>query len=256
MEPKNTSNTQHHRRVWPRRLAIGLIALVVITVVGFFIYTSDYYRAGDTAQQLMATLAEDGELRETDASIAIGDDEAGVGIAFYPGAKVEATAYVPLARELAERGYYCVIAKMPFNLAFFGIDAANGLMDAAPDIDSWWIAGHSLGGAMAAQYASGHSDELDGVLLLAAYAATNLGDTDLAISIMYGSEDGVLNREALEKNAGNLPDGSSTTMIDGGNHAGFGDYGPQAGDGDAEISANEQWEETADLIEEAVEANR
>lgn len=244
------------RRAWPRRVAIGIAALFVIAATVLFIYTADYYRAGDTARQLAESLTASGELTETDGSIAIGDDDADVGIVFYPGAKVEAAAYIPLACELAERGYYCVIAKMSFNLAFFGIDAASGIMDDAPEIESWWIAGHSLGGAMAAQFAAGHSNELEGVLLLAAYAASDLSATDLAVNIVYGSEDGVLNRDALEKNAVNLPAGSNTTVLDGGNHAGFGDYGPQVGDGEATMSSADQWERTADLAEGAIEGAR
>lgn len=244
------------RRAWPRRVAIGIAVLIVTIAAAFFVYTADYYRAGGTARQLAETLTASGELTETDSSISIGNDGADIGIVFYPGAKVEAGAYIPLACELAERGYYCVIAKMPFNLAFFGIDAASGIMDDAPEVESWWIAGHSLGGAMATQFAAGHSNELEGVLLLAAYAASDLSATDLAVDIVYGSEDGVLNRDALEKNAVNLPADASTTVLDGGNHAGFGDYGPQAGDGEANMSAAEQWERTADLAEEAIEGVR
>lgn len=254
MDEENEAPRKHG--AWPRRIAIGLFALIAVTLAGFLIYTADYYHAGDTAATLSASLSASGELNETDSAIAIGDDEAEVGIVFYPGAKVAPEAYIPLAYELAERRYYCVIAKMPFNLAFFGIGAANAIIADAPEVDSWWIAGHSLGGAMAAQYASGHEDELQGVLLLAAYAASDLSTTDLAIDVVYGSEDGVLNRDALEKNAANLPANSTTTVIEGGNHAGFGDYGPQAGDGEATISAAEQWAETADLMEETVKEAR
>lgn len=254
MDERNAA--KQGRRVWPRRAAIGIAALIVTAAAAFFIYTADYYRAGETGRQLAESLTASGELTETDGSIAIGNDDADVGIVLYPGAKVEAAAYIPLACELAERGYYCAIAKMPFNLAFFGVDAANGIMGDAPEVESWWIAGHSLGGAMAAQFAAGHSNELEGVLLLAAYAASDLSATDLAVNIVYGSEDGVLNRDALEKNAVNLPAGSNTTVLDGGNHAGFGDYGPQVGDGEATMSSADQWERTADLAEGAIEGAR
>lgn len=98
---------------------------------------------------------------------------------------------------------------MPFNLAFFGIDAASGIMDDAPQVGSWWIAGHSLGGAMAAQFAAGHADDIEGAFLLAAYAANGLSTTDLAVDIIYGSEDGVLNRDSLADNAANLPAASA-----------------------------------------------
>lgn len=240
-------------RKWPKRLAIAMLAVIIAAVVGFFAYTSDYYRPGEIATGLSEELAASGGLRETNVGITLGEADAEVGIVLYPGAKVDPRAYVPLAQELASKGYYCVIAKMPFNLAFFGIDAASGLMEAAPGVHEWWIAGHSLGGAMAAQFASTHADELEGVLLLAAYAATDLSASGLTVETAYGSNDGVLNRDALEQNAANLPSGSRTDVIEGGNHAGFGDYGPQNGDGENALGARAQWQETAALVMQTVE---
>ena len=229
-------------RKWPKRLAIAMLAVIIAAVVGFFAYTSDYYRPGEIATGLSEELAASGGLRETNVGITLGEADAEVGIVLYPGAKVDPRAYVPLAQELASKGYYCVIAKMPFNLAFFGID-----------VHEWWIAGHSLGGAMAAQFASTHADELEGVLLLAAYAATDLSASGLTVETAYGSNDGVLNRDALEQNAANLPSGSRTDVIEGGNHAGFGDYGPQNGDGENALGARAQWQETAALVMQTVE---
>ena len=240
------------KRKWLKRVALAVVAVLAATVAGFLIYTGDYYHAGSVAVELTEELEAAGQLQETNGAIAVGDAGADVGIVLYPGAKVDAHAYVPLAQELSERGYYCVIAKMPFNLAFFGIDAARGLMEDAPEIDTWWIAGHSLGGAMAAQFASAHADELEGIILLAAYAATDLTATDLEAGIIYGSNDGVLNRDALERNEPNLPEGAVTEVIDGGNHAGFGDYGPQAGDGESAIGAEAQWDETAQFAESLI----
>lgn len=249
---------QEHRhqkkRRWPKRLAIVLIALVVMSGVGFGVYVSDYYEAGDTATALAAELSETGELLETDGSIAVGQSDAEVGIVIYPGAKVDPYAYVPLADVLSDQGYYCVIAKMPFNLAFFGINAAADIMNSAPKVDQWWIAGHSLGGAMAAQFASNHPSELEGVILLAAYAASDLSVTNLDVEIIYGSNDGVLNRAALEENAGNLAYNAITHVIEGGNHAGFGDYGPQDGDGECSIGAPEQWRIASSEVNERIEA--
>lgn len=242
------------KRRWPKRLAIVLIALVVMGGVGFGVYASDYYEAGDTATALTTELSETEELFETDGSIAVGQSDAEVGIVIYPGAKVDPYAYVPLADVLSDQGYYCVIAKMPFNLAFFGIDAATDIMNSAPEVDEWWIAGHSLGGAMAAQFASSHPSELEGVILLAAYAASDLSTTNLDVEIIYGSNDGVLNRAALEENVGNLPHNAAMHVIEGGNHAGFGDCGPQEGDGECSIGASEQWRITSSEVSERIEA--
>ena len=244
------------KRKWPKRLLIACIAVVIACGIGFYAYTSDYYHAGDDARALTETLESTGSLQETDASIAVGSPNAEVGIVFYPGAKVDPQAYVPLANELAVRGYYCVITKMPFNLAFFGIDSASSLMGSASEVDEWWIAGHSLGGAMAAQFASAYSNELEGVFLLAAYAASDLSQTDLSVNLIYGSNDGVLNCDALQNNEVNLPSGSVTEVIEGGNHAGFGDYGPQDGDGECSIGAEQQWDATASFMVVSIEAAR
>lgn len=248
--PTKTEKTKK----WPKRLAIALIAIIVVSIVGFYVYVSDYYHAGNTAGELTQELKEVHALEETDQAIKVGNPQAETGIVIYPGAKVDPYAYVPLVNELNEYGYYCVIAKMPFNLAFFGIDVADSLMDEAPEVGKWWIAGHSLGGAMAAQFASTHSSELQGVFLLAAYAATDLSFTNLEVDLIYGSNDGVLNRTALEENASNLPEDSRTIVIEGGNHAGFGDYGPQEGDGDCVLGASQQWEDVAHYLDEAIAA--
>ena len=228
------------KKKWPKRLVIALIVIMLFGAGGFYAYVSDYYHAGDTALRLTQEMKTAGVLEESDQAIKIGE--------------VDPSAYVPLANELSNSGYYCVIAKMPFNLASFGIDAADSLMSSAPEIEEWWIAGHSLGGAMAAQFASAHSDELSGVFLLAAYAAVDLSVTNLEVELIYGSNDGVLNRTALEENAGNLPADSQTKVIEGGNHAGFGDYGPQEGDGECMVGAQQQWQETARFLDEVIAA--
>lgn len=241
------------RHAWLKRLAIALVALLAVCAIAFYAYTSDYYRAHPSAlTQPTAYAVED----EGDAIEFIPADaaHATMGIVFYPGAKVDPHAYEGLAGELAKRGYYCAIVKMPFNLAFFGIDAAADIMADNPNVQSWWIAGHSLGGAMAAEFAANNADDLQGIVFLASYAAADLSNTDLEALSLYGSEDLVLNREKYEENAANLPVRFAETVIEGGNHAGFGDYGPQDGDGSASISADKQQEIAADTIDAAIRA--
>ena len=239
-------------RRWPRRLALTLLAVVAACAIGFFAYASDYYHACDAARDLESALVDAGELVETSGSIAVGDSHAEVGISFYPGAKVEPAAYVPLASKLADEGYYCVIEKMPFNLAFFNIDAASSARAEAPDVQEWWLAGHSLGGVAAAQYASSHENDVRGVIFLASYSAVDLSGTDMDCLTVYGEADGVINRAALADNAGNLPASARTVVIEGGNHAGFGDYGAQKGDGSPSLSADEQQQRTASLISDLI----
>jgi len=117
--------------------------------------------------------------------------------------------------------------------------------------DRWLLAGHSLGGAMAALWAAEHPGRLDGLVLLAAYPTRPLPE-DLPVLVLYGSEDGVLNRTNLEKTASLLPLDAVVRQLPGGNHAYFGSYGEQRGDGIATITPEAQWEWTAEWIKRMV----
>ena len=115
------------------------------------------------------------------------------------------------------------------------------------DYVRWYIGGHSLGGAMAANYAAGHGSQLTGVFMLAAYPTKSLDENTRAI-LIYGSEDGVLNMEKLGEADQYLPDNAEKYIIDGGNHAQFGNYGKQDRDGNAAISWEEQQHRTVEFI--------
>lgn len=245
------------RRRWPRRLAIVLVALAVLAFVGagaFVVYASDYYRSTEAAQQSMDPTAAV-PIEQGNGFVAFGDPAAETGIVFYPGAKVEYTAYAPLMRDLAERGYLAVIVEMPFNFAFFDIVAADRVRAAFPAVDRWWVGGHSLGGSMAAQYAVGHASDLEGLLLCGAYTASDLSGISLDVLVVYGSEDGVLDRGKLADSTSLMPGDARIAVIEGGNHAYFGSYGEQDGDGEAAISPEEQQAAAADLADERLRAH-
>lgn len=238
----------------PRKLLIALLIVVIVLCLGvaaFFVYASDFYHDLDANNRDLVS-TETLPVQQGANYLAFGDPDAQTGLVFYPGAKVEYSAYAPLMRDLAERGYLAVVVQMPFNFAFFDMNAADGVREAFPQVKDWWVGGHSLGGSMAAQYAAdraaGGDSSLDGLVLLGAYTASDLADTDLRVITVYGSNDEVLNRTKLADSASLLPEGAETIEIDGGNHASFGTYGPQSGDGDAAITPAEQQEQTADAI--------
>lgn len=239
-------------------MAIALVVLVVAAVLAaaaFFAYVGDFYHDLDAASHDLAS-TEALPVQQGESYLAFGDPAAETGIVLYPGAKVEYTAYAPLMRELAERGYLAVVVEMPFNLAFFDINAADGVRSAFPQVKTWWVGGHSLGGSMAAQYAADHSDDaaLGGIVLLGAYSASDLSATDLGALVVYGENDEVINRDKLSEGEALLPPDAQTVKIAGGNHAGFGTYGPQDGDGEASIAPEEQREQTADAVDAYLEA--
>ncbi len=228
-------------------IVTSIVLALAILIAACAIYLNDYYRAYMGA--IEAFLPIDAEWKEhSDGTIVFGDKYAETGFIFYPGGKVEYTAYIPLMHELSERGFFCVLVEMPFNLAVFDVNAADGIQKKYPEIKKWYIGGHSLGGAMAASYLSEHKRAFDGLVLLAAYSSDDLSKTDLEVLSVFGSNDRVMNRQKYKKNKSNLPSDFTEVVIDGGNHAYFGMYGHQDGDGKATISNEEQIELTADAI--------
>jgi pimeloyl-ACP methyl ester carboxylesterase len=132
---------------------------------------------------------------------------------------------------------------MPLSLAVLSPNKAAGVVGAHPEITRWVIGGHSLGGAMAAQYAAKHPGAMRGLVLLAAYVASgnDLSDSGIRATTMVGTQDTVINRANLEAGRVLLPSGAVYADLQGGNHAQFGDYGPQPGDdANPAMSAAEQ----------------
>lgn len=225
-----------------KRLRIALItiiALVVLLTAGFFIYTSDYYRADSVASAVIQT---DTSLRVQDDLIILSPSEpSDTALIFYPGAKVEYTAYLPILEKIKQTsGITCILVKMPFNLAVFDVNAADKIIDQFPEIKNWYIGGHSMGGAMASSYASKHQDKLKGLILLGAYIYGGYPPEN-ALTI-YGS----FNTSVAEQ----INYTENIVVIEGGNHAQFGNYGKQAGDHDATISSEEQQNIAVEAIKE------
>ncbi|MFW5688053.1 MAG: alpha/beta hydrolase [Spirochaetota bacterium] len=177
------------------------------------------------------------------------------GIIFYPGGLVEPEAYVSLLAPLAERGVPVAIVRVPFNLAVFGSDAAAIVLDDRfGDLaETWTLAGHSLGGAMAARFMARRSWDYEsarGLILLAAYPADSdpLRRYDIEVLSIWASNDGLATAEDREETRALLPEDTRYHVIEGGNHAGFGEYGPQDNDGELEISRAEQHRTVRELI--------
>jgi len=164
------------------------------------------------------------------------------GLILYPGAKVDPRAYAPAARSIAEQGYLVVIVPMPLNLAILAPNRSAEIITAFPQVKQWAIGGHSLGGAMAARFAHQNSGAVEGLVLWAAYPASsdNLSTTKLAVSSIYGTLDGLASVDKIDASRPLLPPDADWVAIQGGNHAQFGWYGPQAGDNEATISREEQ----------------
>jgi hypothetical protein len=218
-------------------LLLSIITILVLISGGFFVYASDYSHADQTAMALAndnTQVTTQGDLLILDPTVP-GD----TGLIFYPGGKVEAEAYLPLLDQLRDQGITCVLVKMPFNLAVFNKNGAADAIEARPEITRWLIGGHSLGGVMASSFAVDHPDQIEQVILLGAYVYGGWSP-DKALTI-YGSQDLVLDQTKVDYE-------TNVLVIDGGNHANYGDYGKQKGDGTATISKAKQQKQTVEAI--------
>lgn len=224
--------------VWSRFAALcGLAASMVLTACG------GSYPAGPAA---LAAL-------ESDETVEVSQGEWIVftptqsqptrAWIFYPGGKVAAAAYAPLVRKFAEAGSLAVLVPMPLDLAIMAPMAADAVVRAYPGISRWGIAGHSLGGVAAAQFAYERPEVIDALALYAAYPQEqhDLSASNLAVLSLAGDLDQVLNWEKYEETKPLLPGSTIFEILEGANHSQFGDYGQQDGDGIASLSPDEQW---------------
>ena len=218
------------------KIPLIIFAFILVLFGAFLIYSSNFYKA-----DLLAIEALDNEKFITvdkDLTILTPEISSETALIFYPGAKVEATAYLPILEKLRKNGITCVLVKMPFNMAIFKQNAADEVFDKLPNIKNWYIGGHSMGGAMASSYAANNKEKVEGLILLGAYIYGDVSPED-ALTI-YGTFN-----SNLEKN---IDYTENVIIIDGGNHAQFGNYGKQKGDPDATISSEEQQNIAVDEI--------
>lgn len=209
-----------------------VVIALVLSSIGFYAYLQDYSRADPEALAVLSS-----ETIVLEAKVYDFWTSANTALIFYPGGKVEAEAYAILLKGIQDAGIRVFLVEMPFNLAVFDANAADAIIEANPMVEHWYIGGHSLGGAMASQYAAKNGAKLDGLILLAAYP---LNDALEHVLIITGSEDKVLDHSKL--------DGFEVNWIAGGNHANFAHYGLQKGDGEALIDKDEQIKMTQQWI--------
>jgi dienelactone hydrolase len=221
---------------------LTIIILPIIALAGFSIWA--YTPLGPMEEALDALENSPSVIVEETEWIVFSpvNNKKNTGLIFYPGGRVDPRSYAPAAHKIAAMGIKTVIVPMPFNLAVFGADKAAAVIEEYPDIERWIIAGHSLGGSMAARFAINHLEDVDGLVLWAAYPASgdDFKNTNLETASVFGNLDGLVSTEDIQSARSLLPDSNLETMIDGGNHSQFGWYGDQPGDNPAEITREEQ----------------
>lgn len=230
------------KKFW-RNLLVGLLILLFVGGGGFLLWATN--PAQPEGQALASLQSGDGiRFEEMNGWLVFTPNGPNptTGLIFYPGGKVDYRAYAPHARDIAVGGFTVVIVPMPLNLAVLGINRARDVKDAFPEIEHWAIGGHSLGGAMAAEYASNNPTRVSGLVLWASYpgGSNDLSASNLPVLSVFASNDGLAILEDIADSRERLPASTIFIEITGGNHAGFGWYGDQNGDGVASLSQAEQ----------------
>ena len=225
-----------------RRILIGIIAIIVILFIALFIYSRNPYTALEEMDDAIA-LVDDSNITyyEDRDEIRYSVDNPIKNIIFIPGGLVTPDSYKYLAISLAAEGYEVVIAKAPFNLAI--LNPSIGKEFLSDTIDNV-IIGHSLGGVTASSVFSGN-DSVEAMIFLGSYPIKDVKDMD--VLYLNAEFDLGMDQEALEGSYKFTSD-SLNISIEGGNHAQYGWYGPQKGDGTAEIDTITQQDLVVDLI--------
>ena len=241
---------ENKNKIIKRFIAVAVVFALLFGACA--VYVNDYYRAD--LGSIAAFSHNEKTKREflDDDTIVFKPEKVKAGFIFYPGGKVEYTAYIPLMEELAKKDILCVLLKMPLNLAVLDVDGAEGIKEMFSETENWYLGGHSLGGSMAATYLSENISEYEGIVLLGSYSTADLSKENIKALSVFGSEDKVMNKEKYDENKPNLPDGFAEEIIDGGCHAYFGMYGAQDGDGTPTITNEEQIQKTAEIINDFI----
>ncbi|MBU3161463.1 alpha/beta hydrolase [Clostridium frigoris] len=225
------------KKKWRYFLLVIPIIIIIIAV-----YSNDYYRAMPEAKIMLQSNDKVKYIDSPWIEYTSKNKIVTKGLIIYPGGKVEPQAYAPLAEKIAESGFKVVIVPMPLKLAILSPNKAEKVIEKYSEIKQWYIAGHSLGGVMAAQFAYKNQDEINGLILLASYPqkSNNLSSSVVKVLSMYGTRDGFVGKDKIDESKKLLPKSTKWIPIKGGNHSQNAWYGFQKGDNKATITRDEQ----------------
>jgi predicted esterase len=244
------------RTIPAKKIIVGTLILVILMIAAAGIQWATYARP---------PLQEAIEALESDDLVAVTQepwltfspvrDAPKTGFVFYPGGRIDPRGYASLMHLIASQGYLVVVPEMPINMAVFNPNIADEIIEQNPNIQHWVIAGHSIGGTMAAQFTNTHRDEINGLMIWASYPAGNadLSDSEIPVVSIYGSLDPRVNDASVAERKVLLPPNTHYIEIEGGGHHQFGAYLINPEEHQAAISRRAQHEQilqaTLDLLD-------
>ncbi|UHA73312.1 alpha/beta hydrolase [Paenibacillus sp. 481] len=226
---------------WLKVSTYSVLSILLVGIIIFIVWSQFTYKPTEEASSLVEHSKDDGNL-------VFEQKEAKIGVIFYQGAKVEVESYSYLGKDLKNNGYFVVMPKLPLNLAVLGTNAADSIIEKYPEIQKWYVVGHSLGGSMISRYAFHHEKKVDGIIFLASYPADDFSTKSIPMLSIYGEVDGLATVEEIQNKENLMSTNTTMHMIKGGNHANFGMYGKQNGDNASLITPEAQQDETVKVI--------
>lgn len=202
------------------------------------------------------------------------ENQGTTGIVFYPGGLVDAHAYIQPLQDLVMEGYPVLIIKVTGNLAIFDAGKAARFRKQLP-VERWIIGGHSLGGVIASYDVRDEPSAYAGLFIWASFSGeeADLSNWEGAVLSLSGEKDGLTLATDIQANKVYLPTPvvvediatfpTESTLgstiyheIQGANHAQFGSYGAQNGDGEASISEQQQQYQIIAFMRAFLQANQ
>ena len=236
-----------------KRLTVNssIIVSVLVVLAGFcsnaFAQVYTYPANEDALESLESNFFM--QVTETDLFIRFDNQfiPGSVGLIIQPGGEVDPRAYARIARKIAGPGYRVIIDKTPSELVVAGVipNRIPVIQASNPDVQTWALAGHSLGGVIAAQYIADNplDTSIKGLALWAAFPNPDFPiayRTDLAVASIYGENDCLVTPATILSLSWTLPANASFVELAGANHAQWGDYGDQVGDCAAGVTTTVQ----------------
>ena len=221
-------------------------AILLLAIIGFVIWS-----------QVGVMAAEPDPVAAVQANPEIEVTESGTAIVLSPAAGATARAgllsrarrstpwaYAAKLSGIVEEGTTVVIVRPWLNLALFDLRPLSTFTDLAPDVETWAVGGHSMGGVRACLMSS-DADQL--VCSPRTAPPTSRPSVDPVLGIS-GSEDGLATPQKIADARPLLPADAELVEIEGASHSSFGDYGPQPGDGTPTISDEDMTAQITELL--------
>lgn len=222
-----------------KKMLLGILGVLAIAILIFLFY---YNKANQEALDIVSKMDK------------VGNDyyfrgDSGVGFIIFTGAKMDEKSYAYIAELLHKEGHTVVLPKFMFHMSSTGTNRGIEIMESNPEIEKWFLIGHSIGGMPISRIAVQKPANLQGLAFLASYVSTDLSELDVsAIHIMASNDNFYSEKQRAEERLDYLPKNSTVITIEGASHQGFGAYDSWGDRGGATLPWKEQQKQAVRMM--------